>query len=188
MRCCFQDLFKTAHSILVLFSSSFFSRRFLWIQVVYPYNSADRASLWKNACFILSERPYIHRVVNLSIAIYAFYLRILTSLVVGEILLPRYLKWSTNVSGLTLKVEMAPSCLKDVNSVLCETDVSCCLLLAKQQIFGLNRYICEKCSIISVVCIRDSFCWLSTASCDFFLVNYNKIISIRINLIAQPEY
>ena len=41
-------------------------------------------------------------------------MRRLTSLSVDKILLPRYLNWSTNFRGL----EMAPSCLKHMNSVL----------------------------------------------------------------------
>ena len=37
--CCFVDLFKTARKIIILFVSSFFSNRFVRIQVVQPYSS-----------------------------------------------------------------------------------------------------------------------------------------------------
>ena len=42
----------------------------------------------------------------------------LTSLSLDEMLLPRYVNWSTNSKGMPLRVEMAPSCLKHTNSVL----------------------------------------------------------------------
>ena len=45
-------------------------------------------------------------------------MHILTSLSVDEIWLPRYVNWSINFRGLTLKVEMEPSRLKHMNSVL----------------------------------------------------------------------
>ena len=59
-------------------------------------------------------------VDNLSIAVYAFPMRSLASLSVDEILLLRYVNWSTNFRGLPLKVETAPSCLKHMNSVFYE--------------------------------------------------------------------
>ena len=49
---------------------------------------------------------------NLLIAFHAFNMRMLTSLSVDEILLPKYAKWLTNLRGLSLKLEMGPSCLK----------------------------------------------------------------------------
>ena len=66
------------------------------------------------------------RVDNLSRAVYAFLCEL-----VDEILLPRYVNWSTNFRSLPLKVQMAPSCLKYMNSVLFVfTNASCCLRLA----------------------------------------------------------
>ena len=47
-------------------------------------------------------------VVNLSIAVHELHLRMLTSLSVDEILLLRYMNWSTNFRGLILNVEMTP--------------------------------------------------------------------------------
>ena len=55
---------------------------------------------------------------NLSIAVHDFAWRMLTSLSVNKILLPRYVNRSTNFRGLTLKVEMDLSCLKHLNLVL----------------------------------------------------------------------
>ena len=46
----------------------------------------------------------------LSIAFHAFASRMLTSVSVDEMLLPKYLNWG--LRGLQLKVEMGPSCLK----------------------------------------------------------------------------
>ena len=34
--CCFEDLFKTTSSILLKFTSSFFSLRFIWVHKVHP--------------------------------------------------------------------------------------------------------------------------------------------------------
>ena len=45
-----------------------FSRHFIKVQVVQPYNSTDTATAWKNSHFILSERSDFYLVVNLSIA------------------------------------------------------------------------------------------------------------------------
>ena len=41
-------------------------------------------------------------------------------LLVDVILQPKYLKWSTNFRSLLFTMEMAPSCLKYLNSVLPE--------------------------------------------------------------------
>ena len=53
-----------------------------------------------------------------SIAIHAFASRILTSLLVDETLLPRYVKLSTNFRGLSFRVEMAPPRFKHMYFVL----------------------------------------------------------------------
>ena len=66
--CYFQDLFKTAHNILVSFPSSFFSQRFVRVQVVYPNSRTDTATTWKKSHFILSKRPNFKMIDNLSIA------------------------------------------------------------------------------------------------------------------------
>ena len=70
-------------------------------------------SLKKNYRFILSERSDFHMVDNLSTAVHAFPMYMLTSPSVDEILQPRYMKRSTNFSCLSFNVEMAPSCFKN---------------------------------------------------------------------------
>ena len=59
-------------------------------------------------------------VDNLLIAVYAFSMHMLILLSVNEMLFPRYVKWSTNFIVLSFNVEMAPSCLNRINSVLSE--------------------------------------------------------------------
>ena len=44
----FQDLFNIARSILVQFSSSFFSIRLVSVHVVHPCSSTDTTAAWKN--------------------------------------------------------------------------------------------------------------------------------------------
>ena len=70
VRYCFQDLFKTVYSILVVFPSSFFSTCFISDVVVHPYNSTDTATAWKKSLLILSKRTDFHTIENLSIAMY----------------------------------------------------------------------------------------------------------------------
>ena len=67
---------------------SFFSKHFVKVQVVQPYNSIDTVTAWKNSCFILPEI----RVPYVPIAVNAFHTHMLTLLSVDEILLPRYAK------------------------------------------------------------------------------------------------
>ena len=102
--CCFHDLFKTARSILVQLQSSLFSRRFVQVQVVQPYSSTDMTTAWKNCRFSLSVRSHFHMINNLFVAEHA--IRVLTSLSVDEILLPRYENCSTSLRGLPSSVEM----------------------------------------------------------------------------------
>ena len=132
VRCWFQDLFKTAHSIVVLCPFSLFSICFVSIHVVHPYSSIDTAIASKKSCFILSDRSDFHMIDNQSIVVYIFAQYMLTSLSIDKILLPRYVNLSTNFRGLLLKVEMAPSCLKQMNCFICVHIASCCLHKAMQ--------------------------------------------------------
>ena len=61
--CCHQDLFNIARNILVLLPSSFFSSRFVSVQVVHPYSSIDTTAAWKKLRFILSVRSDFHMTV-----------------------------------------------------------------------------------------------------------------------------
>ena len=70
------------------------------------------------SCFILSNRSEFDMINNLSIGLHAFARHMLTPLSVNEMLLPRYMNWSTNSRGLPLRVEMVPFYLKHMYSVL----------------------------------------------------------------------
>ena len=61
VECCFQDLLKIACNILVLFSSIFFFKCLVKVQVVQPLNSTDMATPWQNFPFLL-ERSGFHTV------------------------------------------------------------------------------------------------------------------------------
>ena len=82
--CCRQDLFNigSQHSL----PSSFFSSRFVSVQVVHPYSSIDTTAAWKKLRFILSVRSDFHMIDSLSIA---FVRRVSMSFSVDERLLPR---------------------------------------------------------------------------------------------------
>ena len=88
--CCFLVCcFHVTHSILMQLPSCFFSIRFVSVHVVHPYSRHDTTATWKKLRFILSERLEFHIIDNLSIAGNALVSRILMSLSVDEILLPR---------------------------------------------------------------------------------------------------
>ena len=67
-RCCFQDLFDIAISILVQFPSSFFSIRLVSVHVVHPFSRIDPNAAWKKLCFNLSDWSDLRMINNLSIA------------------------------------------------------------------------------------------------------------------------
>ena len=58
------------------------------------------------------QRPVFHTVINLSVAVHALPMQMLTSLSVDEILLLRYINWFINFRGLPFNSEMIPSWLK----------------------------------------------------------------------------
>ena len=115
---CFHVLFKTARSILVQVPSNVFSRRFVMVQMVQPYSSTDITTTLKNCRFRLSASSDFHMTYNLFVASNASPIRVLISLSVDEILLPRYMNCSTGLRGLQSSVEMSPFFLKFMNSVL----------------------------------------------------------------------
>ena len=63
--------------------------------MVHPYNSTDTATTWVNSHFILSGKSDFNIVVNLSIALHASPMHMLTLLSVDKILLLS-MNWSTN--------------------------------------------------------------------------------------------
>ena len=114
--CCFQDLYKTTCIILRYFPLAFILS-FVRVQVVHPCSSTDTATALKKSHFILLEKSGFYIINNLSIAVHIYPVNMLISLSADEVLLLRYINWSTNFRGLPLKVEMAP-CLKHMNFVL----------------------------------------------------------------------
>ena len=67
MGCCFQDLFNIARSILVQFSSGYFSICFVSIHVVHPYSSIDTTTAWKKSRLILSDRQCCYLIKQTNI-------------------------------------------------------------------------------------------------------------------------
>ena len=70
----------------------------------------------------------------------------LISLSVEEILLLRYVNWSTNFRGSSLKMEMAPFCLKHILCFICVQRGQSFLLLALGYAVGILiglRYLQE---------------------------------------------
>ena len=59
-------------------------------------------------------------VDNLLIVVHRLFIRMLTPLLIDEILLPRYMNWSTNFRGLSFNEKKALPSLKHVISVLSE--------------------------------------------------------------------
>ena len=94
--CCHQDLINIIHTIILLLPSSFFSSRFVSVQVVHPYSSIDTTAAWKKLRFILSITFDFHMRDSLSIAVHAFVSRVSMSFSVDETLLPRYVNLSTS--------------------------------------------------------------------------------------------
>ena len=97
--CCFQDLFKIGRGINVFFSMCFAS-----VHLVHLYRSTDTDTAWKKSRFIISDRSDFHMIDNLSIVVHAFAWCMLTPLSKDEILLPRYVNWSTKFRGFPLKL------------------------------------------------------------------------------------
>ena len=89
VKCCLQDLFNIASSILVKLPSSFFSIRLVNVHVVHPYNSIYTTATWEKQCFILSLRSEFVMTDSLSIAVYAFASYVLMLFSIDEILLLR---------------------------------------------------------------------------------------------------
>ena len=65
-----------------------------------PCNSTDTVTAGKNSHFILSERLDFPMVDNQSIPLHAFPMRIFTSLLTDEILLPRNVKRNLLISEI----------------------------------------------------------------------------------------
>ena len=76
LRWCFQELFKTARSILAYFPPSFFSMSFVSIHVVPPYSRLDIATAWKKSSLILSNWSYLIYLIYIYIYIHIYIIKI----------------------------------------------------------------------------------------------------------------
>ena len=153
--------------------------------MVQPYNSTYTINAWKTSCFLLSERSDFSMIDNLSIPVHALPMCLLTSLSVDEILLPKYVNWFINFRGFPSNEEMAPFWTKIHEFcfiwVYAETSATFCPLHAMQQRFGLSWS--KKSKIICIVCINNSFCGISVASCVSF--SFMRSIDVRSALTWQ---
>ena len=94
--CCFVDIFNIAHCILVLYTSSNFSLRFVNVHVVHPYRRIDTTTAWKKLHFILSDNPDYYMIDSLLTEFHAFASSNLMSFSVDKTLLSRYVNLSTS--------------------------------------------------------------------------------------------
>ena len=108
VECSFQDSFKIAGRILVLFPTSFFCLPFVSINVVHRYISIGKTTVWKKSRLIISDRSDFYMVDSLAIAAHAFARHKLTSLSVNEIFLLRNVNLSTNFRETLFRMQMAP--------------------------------------------------------------------------------
>ena len=72
---------------------------------MHPYSSIDTTAAWKKFHFILSDRLDFHMINSLSITVHAFARRVLMSLSVNEMLLPRYVDLFTNFRKLLFRLK-----------------------------------------------------------------------------------
>ena len=98
--------------------SNFFSKQFIRVQGVQLYNSTDMATTWKNSCLFYQQSDF-HMAVNLSIVVDALPMQMVTLFSVDEILLPRYMNWSTNFRVWPFNEKMVQSWLRGIK--LCFT-------------------------------------------------------------------
>ena len=106
-------------------------------------------------------------------------MRTLSLLSVDEILLSRYMNWSTNVRGWVFNalIKIRELCFIWIHK---EAIASCGLLLINQLRSDLGRCICKKCQLICVVWINNSFWEILFASC-FWNWLVGKFFLQRIN-------
>ena len=140
------------------------------VHVMHPYSRINTTAAWKKLCFS-SDRSDFHMIDKLSIAVHTFTRHILQSISVDEILLPRYVNLSTNFLEPTFSVDVSFLIKTHVLRFVCidmETNAAYCHLQTMQQGFGLGRCIYQKRNIPCVVCVCNSLCGVSSASCLFF--------------------
>ena len=86
--------------------------------MVQAYSCTDSTTVLKNSFFNLSKRSDFYMIDNLSTAVPALPMNLVTSLSVDEILLPRYVNGSIDFRGLPFDVDITPFYLKHINSAL----------------------------------------------------------------------
>ena len=67
--------------------------------MVQQCSSTFTATACKNFHFILSERSDFHIALSIAVAVHALSMRMWTSFLLDEILLPRHMNWSTIFRG-----------------------------------------------------------------------------------------
>ena len=97
-----------------------------------------------------------HTIKNPSVAVNTFLMRMLTLLSVDEILLPRYMNWSTNFRVLPFKVKMTPFCFLNMNCFICI--YICNILPENKRYVGVIRKVekmhgCKLCPMENKCCI-----------------------------------
>ena len=90
MGCSFQLIFRAARNMRVYVPSSADVCAFVSVQVVEPYRSTDSTTAVKKCLFMVFDRSDFHMGSSLLSADHAFPFRILISLSVDLILLPKY--------------------------------------------------------------------------------------------------
>ena len=105
MECCFQDFFQIARSFLCSFYRAF-SQRVSFESKGYTHREELTQPQVGRNLILFYRKSDLHMIENKSIEEYGFPMRIIASISVDEILLPRYLNWSFNFRGLPVEVEM----------------------------------------------------------------------------------
>ena len=122
--------------------------------------------LGKKLRFILSDRFDFHMIKNQTIAVHAFASRILMSFSVHETLLPRQVNLFSSFRAPQFSVEMSPFLLKHIYFVLSAftwrpmLSAACSRLCSRD---SAKVDVFAKSSVICIVCVRNSFCGVSSA-------------------------
>ena len=108
------------------------------------------------ACLQLGRSPeFIREVVNISIAIHALPMRIMTLLSVDEILLPKYMNWSSNFKRLPFHEEMAAFISKQLNFVWFEFTEWPISVVSDYQLFTISKIMNKSKAVLR------SFWWVN---------------------------
>ena len=134
----------------------------------------DSNNCLREFSFYLSLRSGLRIVVNAPLTAHDLPMGMLTSLLLEEILLPRYMNRFTNFWDFPLNVDMAASLLQRINSFFIRGHKDAFSRLWSRDSANA-RCICKKFEIIRVVCISNSFCWITFI---FFSLVWNRFLSL----------